>query len=129
MSIDSARRMLLAVALAAAGCASNPPKPTFTVFEPQRGLYYIGSSSGEANRAETIRAWHQRAAKICGGTDRYVIVSQAATTSSSLSGKASTGFYTSELSRAEGYIRCRRGLAPAKAPPGSLPAGRGDEIP
>lgn len=116
---------LAAVMFATAGCASTPP--TFTVFEPQKGLYYIGTKSAQ-DRAELIRAWHQKAAEICGGRDRYVIVSQSATTSSNLSGKASTGFSTSDRSRAEGYVRCRAETVPATTPPASVPARQGSEI-
>ena len=53
----------------------------YTDFETQPGIHYVSfRGNGNTSKDTVIQYWHQRAAEICGGRDRYEIVSQGAST-------------------------------------------------
>jgi hypothetical protein len=82
---------LLGLLLVLSGCVT-PYQPKgltggYTDFETQPGVYYVSfRGNGYTSRDTVIKYWHQRAAEICGGSDRYEIVSQGAYSAADISG-------------------------------------------
>jgi len=96
------------------GCATSTPyqktgfRGGYTDFETQPGIYYVSFRGNAYTSKETvIRYWHQRAAEICEGSDKYEIVSQGASSTQYVVGNASN-IDTVHKSRAEGYIKCKK---------------------
>ena len=96
------------------GCATSTPyqksglRGGYTDFETQPSIYYVSFRGNAYTRKETvIRYWYQRAAEICGGTDRYEIVSQETSSNQYITGDVNN-IDTAHKSRAEGYIKCKK---------------------
>lgn len=80
----------------------------YTDFETQPGVYYVSfEGNGYTSKAAVVQYWHRRASEICGGTDRYEIVSQDASTTQYISGSRGQ-IDTTHKARAEGYIKCKK---------------------
>ncbi len=70
--------LVLAVALIACVTPYQPRgfRGGYTDFEAQPGIYYVAfEGNGFIGRPGVVRYWHQRAAEICGGPDRYAMLS------------------------------------------------------
>ncbi|MBV1861936.1 MAG: hypothetical protein KUG77_26175 [Nannocystaceae bacterium] len=117
-------------------CASSPPsRPAGLLgghedFEAQPGLHFVSYQGNSTHsRTDVVRGWHDRAAELCGGHDRYEIVDQATQSQSQqigrgtghVQGRAVTAGNTTEVegrfvdtslrierSRAEGHVRCQQ---------------------
>ena len=103
--------LLTGLMLVLPGCVT-PYQPKgylggYTDFETQPGIHYVSfRGNGYTSKDTVIQYWHQRAAEVCGGRDRYEIVSQGASTESYITG-TSTNIETVHKASAEGYIRCK----------------------
>src|SRR5215831_13652431 len=103
--------LLTGLLLVLSGCAT-PYQPKgfaggYTDFETQPGIHYVSfRGNGYTSKDTVIQYWHQRAAEVCGGRDRYEIVSQGASTTPYITGNAAN-ISTVHKASAEGYIRCK----------------------
>jgi len=80
----------------------------YTDFETQPGIYYVSfQGNGYTSKDTIVQYWHQRAAEICKGRDRYEMISQNASTTQDVSGFKGN-INTTNRHSAEGYIRCKR---------------------
>ena len=93
------------------GCATSyQPKGAtggYTDFETQPGIHYVSfRGNAHTDKDTVIKYWHQRAAEICQGRNRYEIVSQNASTRQDV-GAIEGYLFTLNRHSAEGYIRCK----------------------
>jgi len=93
------------------GCAT-PYQPKafaggYRDFETQPGIYYVSfQGNGYTGKDVVVQYWHQRAAEICKGRDRYEIVNQNTSITQDISGTQGH-INTTNRHSAEGYIRCK----------------------
>ncbi len=115
---------LITVSIGLSGCAilyhATPYQKAgftggYTDFETQPGIYFVSFTGNAFTSKETIILyWHRRTAEICGGPDRYEILSQDSSVIPYTFGDSS-GVSTVYKARAEGYIRCKQTAVPASA--------------
>lgn len=93
------------------GCAS---RTWIDSFETQPGVYYVSvDGNGYTSKETIVRTFHARASRICGGVDKYDLVSQSdSSTSSSFKMPTYNPYqaqqnFTSHKPGVEGYIRCK----------------------
>jgi hypothetical protein len=112
----SSRSAIVLLVGACLSCAT-PYQPKgfrggYTDFEPQSGIYFVSfRGNGFTSRDTVIRYWHQRCSEICDGRDAYEIVSYDPATTQHISGTDGQ-INTVHKSSVEGYIRCRKPVAP-----------------
>jgi hypothetical protein len=114
-----------------AGCATPYQAAGFrggyTDYPAGRGVYFVGfSGNGYTGKAAVTEMWHRRAAELCGGQDRYEVVSRDGETDQSFY-VANGQLNTVNKTDVEGYIRCvdaqgkvvtaRPATAPSSPPP------------
>ena len=103
--------VVLACILLLSGCVT-PYQPKgfaggYTDFATQPGIYYVSfQGNGYTSKDTVIQYWHQRAAEICKGRDRYEIINQNTSTAQNVFGSQGQ-VNTAHLHSAEGYIRCQ----------------------
>lgn len=122
--------------LALTGCLFTPTpyQPSgysggYTDYPAGRGVYYVAFNGNGFTRQGTVTAmWHRRAGELCGGQDRYEIVSRDGSTSKSY--HVSDGDITTITKHgAEGYIRCVDANGNVVAAPQPPPAPKRKEEP
>src|SRR2546426_12636489 len=103
---------VVTIGIAFSGCVTPYQMAGFsggyTDFETQPGVYYVSfKGNGYTSKETVVQYWHRRAAEICGGRERYEIVSQDASTTQYISGSRGQ-IDTTHKARAEGYIKCEK---------------------
>ena len=78
----------------------------YSDFEAQPGVHYVAfEGNGFTSRATVAEYWHQRAAEICGGRDRYQVLSQQAASELFVTGSGGN-VQSGRKPSMEGYITC-----------------------
>ena len=103
---------IVTIGIAFSACVTPYQKAGFsggyTDFETQPEVYYVSfKGNGYTSKETVVQYWHRRAAEICGGRERYEIVSQDASTTQYIAGSRGQ-IDTAHKARAEGYIKCKK---------------------
>lgn len=93
------------------GCAARTWQESYQV---QPGVYYVSvSGNGYTSKKAVITTFHARSAAICGGEDRYDMVSQSDTSKTDSYTMKSQNPYQRDTEiefnkpGVEGYVRCK----------------------